>query len=177
MKGSSRHIVLITIIFGLVLGLIIGFSIRGSFVDNRVKREKFELADLKEQIDSIYDFNTGKTIRLYDTLSTKERNLIVFWSPTCSFSKDFFLNQLNERIVGIYCIPLTDDLDYLKYYIDKKNINYPQLMLQGSHAIKSVEASSIVATPTFIVVDNMGKNLKQYIGVNKMNEMISFLYQ
>ena len=150
---------------------------RGRLVDTRIKRKRFELSDLKEQIDSLYDFNTGKTVRLYDTLSKKERNLLVFWSPTCSFSKDFFLHQLNDEAVGIYCFPMTDDFDYLKYYIDKKNIQYSQLMLQGSQANKSIEASSIVATPTFVVVDDTGKDLAQYIGINEMDEMISFLYQ
>jgi hypothetical protein len=50
-------------------------------------------------------------------------------------------------------------------------------MLQGSQANKSIEASSIVATPTFVVVDDTGKDLAQYIGINEMDEMISFLYQ
>lgn len=177
MKGSSRHILFISIILSIVLGLILGFFMRGRLVDTRIKRKHFELSDLKEQIDSLYDFNTGKTVRLYDTLSQKERNLLVFWSPTCGFSKDFFLHQLNDKAVGIYCFPMTDDYDYLKYYIDKKSIQYSQLMLESSHVIKPIEVSSIVATPTFVVVDDTGQNLTQYIGINEIDEMIAFLYQ
>ena len=114
---------------------------------------------------------------MYPLLTKKERNLLVCWSPTCSFSKEFFLHQLNEQVVGIYCFPLASDLDYLQFYIDKYNIKLPQLMVQKSKAYMPVEVPSIVAIPTFIVVDKTGENLAQYIGINKLDEMINYLYQ
>lgn len=87
------------------------------------------------------------------------------------------MHKLNEKIVGVYCVPITEDIDYLKYYIEKRDIRYPQLMLHGSYAVRSVSASSIVATPTFVVVDKKGKTLAQYVGTKELDEMITFLYQ
>ena len=46
-----------------------------------------------------------------------------------------------------------------------------------SETFVPVEAPSIVATPTFIIIDDKGNTLAQYIGINEMDEMITFLYQ
>ena len=40
-----------------------------------------------------------------------------------------------------------------------------------------VDAFSIVATPTFVIIDDKGNKLAQYIGINEIDEMITFLYQ
>lgn len=50
-------------------------------------------------------------------------------------------------------------------------------MLCGSYEVESVSASSIVATPTFVVVDNKGKTLAQYVGTKEIDKMITLLYQ
>lgn len=171
-----KHIV-ITIVVCLGLGCLFGFLLQPRIINFRTHRIVFNLCDSEFITDSLYDFTTGQMINIVDTLTKKERNLLVFWSPTCGFSKEFFLHQLNEQVVGIYCFPLASDLEYLSFYISNHNIQLPQLMVLKSKAYMPVEVPSIVATPTFIIVDKTGKNLAQYIGINKLDEMINFLYQ
>lgn len=171
-----KHIVL-TIVVCLGLGCLLGFLLQPRIVSYRTHHIVFNLSDTELLTDSLFDFTTGQIINIVDTLAKKEKNLLVFWSPTCGFSKEFFLHQLNEQAVGIYCFPLANDLEYLKFYINKYNIKLPQLMAQKSKAYIPVKVSSVVATPTFVVVDNTGKNLAQYIGINQIDEMIDYLYQ
>ena len=66
---------------------------------------------------------------------------------------------------------------YLKFYVEKHNIRLPQLMAQKSKSLVPVDALSIVATPTFVIIDDKGNTLAQYIGINEIDEMITFLYQ
>lgn len=171
-----KHIV-VTIIVCLGLGYLAGMFLRPHQYSHRIRRSMFNLNDTELLSDSLCDFRTGQKVDIVDTLSKKVKNLLVFWSPTCTFSKKFFLNQLNDQVVGIYCFPLVNDLEYLKFYIENHNIKLPQLMVQKSEALVSVEVPSIVATPTFVVVDNTGNNLAQYVGVKEIDEMITFLYQ
>jgi hypothetical protein len=171
-----KHIV-ITIAVCLGLGYLLGVFLQPRLVNHRIHRSMFKLSDTELLSDSLCDFTTGQRINLVDTLAKKDRNLLVFWSPTCSFSKEFFLHQLNEQAVGIYCFPLASDMEYLRFYVDNYNISLPQLMVQKSKTYIPVEVPSIVATPTFVVVDSTGKNLAQYIGIKEIDEMITFLYQ
>lgn len=170
-----KHIV-ITIIICLGLGYSVGVFFQPRLNNHRIRRAVFNLGDTEFLSDSLYDFRTGQKVDIVDTLSKKDRNLLVFWSPTCSYSKEFFLHQLNDQVVGIYCFPLANDLEYLKFYIENHNIKLPQLMVRKSETIVSVEVSSIVATPTFVVVDDTGNNLAQFVGVKEIDEMITFLY-
>ncbi|MBR6929824.1 MAG: hypothetical protein IKH61_06305 [Bacteroidales bacterium] len=137
----------------------------------------FNLKDTGLLSDSLCDFMTGQRVNLIDTLAKKDKNLLVFWSPTCSFSKRFFLHQMNEQAVGIYCFPLGNDLEYLKFYVEKHHVKLPQIMTQESETFVSVVVPSIVATPTFVIVDDKGERLAQYVGTNEIDEMITFLYQ
>lgn len=171
-----KHIV-VTIILCLGLGYLLGAVLQPYVINHRAFRSDFNLKDTEILSDSLCDFITGQRINFTDTLAKKDRNLLVFWSPLCNFSKEFFLHQLNEQVVGIYCFPLVNDLEYLKFYVDHHNIKLTQLMVQKSETIVPVEVSSIVATPTFVIVDNKGKRLAQFIGINELNEMVTFLYQ
>ena len=175
-KKHKSHII-VTIIICLGLGYMLGVVLQPRLVNYRIHRYSFNLKDLEVLSDSLCDFTTGQKINLVDTRAKKRKNLLVFWSPTCSFSKEFFLNQLNEQVVGIYCFPLASDLEYIKFYIDNHSIKLPQLMVQASETFVPVEISSIVATPTFVIVDDTGKNLAQYGGIKRIEEMITFLYQ
>ena len=84
---------------------------------------------------------------------------------------------MNEQAVGIYCFPLGNDLEYLKFYVEKQHVKLPQIMTQESETFVSVVVPSIVATPTFVIVDDKGERLAQYVGTNEIDEMITFLYQ
>lgn len=169
--------IIITIVTCLGLGYLLGVFLQPRVVNHRMYRSVLNMQDIEIISDSLCDFTTGQRINLMDTLAKKGRNLLVFWSPTCSFSKEFFLHQLNEQVVGIYCFPLASDLEYLKFYVDNHDIKLPQLMVQTSETFVPVEVSSIMATPTFVVVDNTGKNLAQYVGIKEIDDMITFLYQ
>ena len=172
-----RKHIFVTIAVCLGLGYLLGAFLQPRFQNRRIHSLAFNLKDTGLLSDSLCDFMTGQRINLIDTLAKKDRNLLVFWSPTCSFSKDFFLHQLNEQVVGIYCFPLASDLEYLKFYVQRHNIKLPQLMVQKADIFVPIEASSIVATPTFVILDDKGERLAQYVGANKIEEMITFLYQ
>lgn len=171
-----KHIV-VTIVVCLGLGYVLGAFLHPRVQDRRINSLAFNLKGTGLISDSICDFTTGQRVNFVDTLAKKDKNLLVFWSPTCSFSKNFFLHQLNEQVVGIYCFPLANDLEYLKFYVHRNNIKLPQLMIQKAETFLPIEAPSIVATPTFVIVDGKGERLAQYVGVKKIDEMITFLYQ
>ena len=175
MKAVFRNL-LLPIVF-VVIGFVLGYIFRPRIIDHHIAHKNYDLRGTSIITDTVYDICTGRPISLMDTLSYRSRNLLVFWSPTCSYCKKFFLHQLNEQIVGIYCFPLMNDLEYLKFYVDKNNIKAAQLMALKSETFVPVEAPSIAATPTFVIVDNKGKRLAQYVGINEIDEMISFLYQ
>ena len=168
--------VLFSIAF-FVVGFVLGFVIHPRSMDYQIEHKEFDIASTNILSDSIYDICTGRRIALLDTLSYRSRNLLVFWSPTCSFCKEFFLHKLNEKVVGIYCFPLTNDLEYLQFYVDNHGIKLPQLMTQKHEAFEPVETTSIVATPTFVIIDGKGQRIAQYIGINELDEMITNLYQ
>ena len=172
-----RKHILITIVVSISLGYLLGVFLQPRVKGRRIHHAAFNLRYTELLSDSLCDFSTGQRVNLIDTLAKKDRNLLVFWSPTCSFSKEFFLHQLNEQIVGIYCVPLANDLEYLKFYVHRHNIKLPQLMVQKAETFVPVEVSTIVATPTFVIIDDEGKRLAQYVGVNKIDEMITSLYQ
>ena len=175
MKTVARNLLILIVFF--VLGFILGYIFRPRIMDYRIEHKQFNLLKTSIISDTVYDICSGRPISLTDTLLYRSRNLLVFWSPTCNYCKKFFQHQLNEKAVGIYCFPLMNDLDYLRYYVDNHNIKLPQLMSLKSETFVPVEAPSIVATPTFIIIDDKGNTLAQYIGINEMDEMITFLYQ
>ena len=171
-----KHIFVIVIVC-LGLGYLVGAFLQPRVQNRRIHSMAFNLKDTGLLSDSLCDFMTGQRVNLIDTLAKKDKNLLVFWSPTCSFSKRFFLHQMNEQAVGIYCFPLGNDLEYLKFYVEKHHVKLPQIMTQESETFVPVIVPSIVATPTFVIVDNKGNRLTQYVGINEIDEMIAFLYQ
>lgn len=171
-----KHIA-ITIVCCLGIGFLLGVLLSPNMTKPRIRQTVFELKNTDLLSDSLCDFTTGQKINIQDTITKRDKNLLVFWSPTCSFSKAFFLHQLNEQVVGIYCFPLERDLEYLKFYIEKQHIILPQIMVQKSESLVPVFVPSIVATPTFVIVNNNGERLAQYVGINEIDEMITFLYQ
>ena len=171
-----KHIFVIVIVC-LGLGYLVGAFLQPRVQNRRIHSMAFNLKDTGLLSDSLCDFMTGQRVNLIDTLAKKDKNLLVFWSPTCSFSKRFFLHQMNEQAVGIYCFPLGNDLEYLKFYVEKHHVKLPQIMTQESETFVSVVVPSIVATPTFVIVDDKGERLAQYVGTNEIDEMITLLYQ
>lgn len=172
----KKHIA-ITIVCCLGLGFLLGVLLSPNITKHRIRQTVFELKNTDLLSDSLCDFTTGQKINILDTITKREKNLLVFWAPTCIFSKAFFSHQLNEHIVGIYCFPMERDLEYLRFYIEKHHITLPQVMVQKSDTLVPVFVPSIVATPTFVIVDNKGERLAQYVGINEIEEMIAFLYQ
>lgn len=161
----------------MVLGYILGVFIHPRLVSYRMQHKDFLLSESSVLTDTLFDIQTGGKFRLADTLAYRSRNLLVFWSPTCNFSKQFFLNQLNNQTVGIYCFPLTDDWEYVEYYVDNHQIPYPQIGQSVDAEIKSLVFPNITAVPTFIIVDSLGGHIADFIGINNMDEIMNTLYQ
>lgn len=125
--------------------------------------------------EGITDLRTGMKPNI-DTLAAHEKNLLIFWSPTCKFCKKFFQNSLNSNSVGIFCFPITDDMEYTEYYLDRHSIPYPQLVSTGSSVPHSVDAQFVSAIPTFYVVNSRGETLMKHQGINNIDKFIETLY-
>lgn len=111
-----------------------------------------------------------------DTLFAHDRNLLVFWTPTCKFCRQFFQSRPNAYEVGIFCFPMTDDLDYVKYFVEQKEIEYPNFVSTDSTGIVSVSMPTLRAVPTFVVLDGEGNIVEQKIGVDGIDTLLDKLY-
>lgn len=174
MKNGFRYL-FIPVVF-MILGYVLGVVLHPRLLNFRVQDQNISTFENGFLSDTMFDVLSGRSLRLNDTLAHKGHNLLVFWSPTCSYSKQFFLHQLNNQVVGIYCFPLTDDWEYLRYYVDTHQIVYPQIAQPDHDGIKSLDLPSITAVPTFIVVDSLGQQLASFVGINKMEELMNILY-
>lgn len=123
----------------------------------------------------LVDINTGALI-CSDTLFSHERNLLVFWTPTCRFCRQFFQYRLNQYEVGIFCFPITDDLDYARYFVERNGIQYPNIGTVDSSGIMAVKMPTVNAVPTFVVLDSNGDIFEQQVGINGIDDLLDRLY-
>lgn len=167
--------------FVLWIVLFVTGYLAGVFFNPQMSRQKntdphhvsIEMGELFTQ--RITDLQSETPISS-DTLFAHERNLLVFWSPTCKFCQQFFRNHLNQEKVGIFCFPITDDLEYARYFVEKNEIQYPQLVVKDSIEIHSVSMPTIEAVPTFVVLNNDGNVLYQTIGIKSFDSLLENLY-
>lgn len=125
--------------------------------------------------NDVCDMNNGTPFG-FDTLAAHEKNLLVFWSPSCKFCRQFFQNRLNQEMMGIFCFPLTDDYEYVDFFVKQHEIKYPQLVKQTTDGIRSIDAPFVESIPLFLVVDAYGKILREHVGIDHLDELISTLY-
>ncbi len=159
--------------------LIMGY-IAGAVLQPRISAKLMKQKQTKIDIEAILsqnlvDMKTEKTINI-DTLSYHKVNLLIFWAPTCKYCKQFFQNRLNATEIGIFCIPLTDDIDYTKYFVEQNEIQYMQVCVADTNGISPVKALSVEAIPTFIILDNKGKIIEQKKGIADIDLFIDKLY-
>lgn len=141
-----------------------------------VDKNQFEKVDIENLLTQpLIDINNGTTV-YHDTLFSHNCNLLVFWTPTCKFCRQFFQYHLNSHEIGIFCFPLTDDLDYVKYFVEERMIEYPQLGSIDSTGITSIKMPTVHAVPSFIVLDNKGNVIEQKIGINEIDTLLNLLY-
>lgn len=138
-----------------------------------MQQQNIDIKDIMHQ--QLVDINDNHYVNR-DTLLSHKRNLLVFWSPTCRFCKQFFLNHLNSYEVGIFCFPITEDVDYAKFFIEHNEIEYMNLVCIDSSGVSSVKSTAIKAVPTFVILDSEGNIVEQKIGLNKVDSLIDHLY-
>lgn len=171
----KKFIVITIVVVFFVTGYLVG---RWAYLSRAKKpTAKTNRANVESVFGAeIAERNTGK-IYLIDTLASHERNLLVFWSPTCKFCRTFFQNQLNSEIVGIFCYPLTDDIEYLDYFTEHHRIEYPQLMDISSGEERPVEASFVEAIPKFVITNSYGDVIFEQYGIENIETIIDKLYE
>lgn len=176
MKSKCLYTILSIVVF-VVIGYAMGVFFHPRIMKSRLERSKIEIKKSNLFSDSLYDYNTNEHIDLKEKLFLKKRNLLVFWDPNCRYCKSFFANyHLNDSLIGLFCFPQTDDLEYLNYYVDKHDIKSPQLMIKSRESFHQSQLPSLYAIPTFVVVDNEGNDICSYVGVKNIDEMIDSLY-
>ena len=159
----------------LAIGYFLGAWMHPRISEWMAKREQPEMQIEKLFGEGIADLRSGMKVDL-DTLASHEKNLLVFWSPTCEFCKKFFQNNMNSSAIGIFCFPITDDMEYTEYYLDRHSIPYPQLISTDSTVQHAVDAQFISAVPTFYVVNSHGETLMKHQGINDIDNFIDSLY-
>lgn len=165
-------VILIPVI--LLIGYFMGAWLHPKIARHNIKNEPVLIDNLFG--DSIVCLHSGKHVTI-DTLSAHKKNLLVFWSPSCKFCRRFFQNSLNNNTVGVFCFPLTDDYEYIDYFVNQHGIDYPQLVKRTDDVNKPVDAPFVRAIPTFYVVDNHGNILQNKIGISDIDELISGLFE
>ncbi len=126
--------------------------------------------------NEIIDFDSGAVYTI-DTLNAHDKNLLIFWSPSCQFCRNFFNNRLNQEEVGIFCFPLSDDYEYLDFFLKQHDIKYPQLVVRSDIDKHQVSAPFVEAIPTFIITDNKSNIIQKYVGTDSVDKLISTLYK
>lgn len=58
-------------------------------------------------------------------------------------------------------MPITDDFDYVKYFVEQNEISYIQLCTADTNGIIPIDAPSVVAVPTFVVLDSKGNVIEE----------------
>ena len=171
-RRQTIYIILLPIVF--VMGYFSCVVIHNKIADIHSYRSVIDLRNLfGKDVVSLGD-NSSIT---FDTLFSHKKNLIIFWSPSCKFCRSIFHNQLNSEVVGIFCFPLTDDFEYVEYFVNKHEIRYPQLVCNTAEGMTSVETPFVDAIPMLFIVDNQGNVLEEEIGINNIDSLFDFLYK
>lgn len=170
-RKTVISILLPPIIFAL--GYLFGAWLHPEFASHKHPKEVPIVANLFG--NDIVDLNSRVCVTK-DTLASHEKNLLVFWSPSCKFCRQFFQNRLNQEMMGIFCFPLTDDYEYVDFFVKQHEIKYPQLVKQTTDGIRSIDAPFVESIPLFLVVDAYGKILREHVGIDHLDELISTLY-
>jgi len=171
-RKQTLYIILLPIVFAV--GYFSCVVIHNKIADKHTDSIQVNLTKLFGK--DIVKIDDNKCVDI-DTLASHEKNLLIFWSPSCKFCRYFFQNKINSEVVGIFCFPLTDDFDYVEFFLKNHEIDYPQLVCSSPEGITSVEAPFVDAIPMFIVVDSQGNILKKQIGIDNVNTLLDSLYK
>lgn len=170
-KWNTHLIILFSLLF--FFGYFCGVWLHPYIHERLMRDEKVDLTRCFG--DNVVDLSTGKFFSI-DTLSTHEKNLLIFWSPSCSFSRQFFQNRLNSEVIGVFCFPLSDDWEYVEYFMKYNEICYPQLVRKNGNDLLPVDAPFVKAIPRFLVVDSNGQVLVDHVGIDGIDDLITSLY-
>jgi len=174
---TSKKILKYTLCIALLgLGYLAGVFLHPKISDSKQSRQWGDVDTEHLLSQQLVDIKSGQPVKS-DTLFSHNRNLLVFWNPVCSFSRQFFNNRLNTREVGVFCFPMTYDMDYTNYIVDKQEIEYPNYGILDSSGIVSVDMPTIKAVPTFVVLDNKGDVIEQKIGIYGIDTLIDHLFK
>ena|GEM_PF-6388040 len=130
--------------------------------------------NIRQYIDSVTVVNV-RTNALYsiDSIITKKRNVLVFWSPDCPFCEQFFEEFANlETNVNVVCFPVDVEIEVLSDYFQNHKDMWPQLFTYDSQGIMT-NAFKISSIPTIIITDKKGNIIYSQVGAELGVEFIS----
>lgn len=159
----------------IATGYLVGVYLHPHFAKKTAKGVHADIDMERLYSQPLADIITGAAVNP-DTLFSHERNLLVFWNPTCKFSRQFFNYRLNSYEVGVFCFPMTDDLEYAQYFVEKHNIQYQQLGSIDSSGIIHVDMPPVKAVPTFVVLDGKGTIIAQKTGIIGIDTLLDNIY-
>ena len=101
-RKQTLYIILLPIVFAV--GYFSCVVIHNKIADKHTDSIQVNLTKLFGK--DIVKIDDNKCVDI-DTLASHEKNLLIFWSPSCKFCRYFFQNKINSEVVGIFCFPLT----------------------------------------------------------------------
>lgn len=160
----------------LIVGYLAGAYLHPKFAKLQKKEQSINIDVEYLMSQPLVDISSGAPVSC-DTLFSHERNLLVFWTPTCKFCRQFFQSRPNAYEVGVFCFPLTSDMDYTNYFLEQREIEYPNFGSIDSVGIIPVDMPSVRAVPTFVVLDGEGDVIEQKIGIDGIDSLLDNLYK
>ena len=130
--------------------------------------------NIRQYIDSVTVVNL-RTNALYgiDSITTKKRNVLVFWSPDCPFCEQFFEEFANLNTnVNVVCFPVEIEIEVLSDYFQNRKDIWPQLLTYDSKGIMA-NPFQISSIPTIIITDKKGNIVYSQVGAELRAEFIN----
>lgn len=179
-EAATPKTIKFTIRCGLYLTLVATGYLAGVYLHPHFAKKTAKGVHVDIDMEQLYsqplaDIITGAAVNP-DTLFSHERNLLVFWNPTCKFCQQFFNYRLNSYEVGVFCFPMTDDLEYTHYFVEKHSIQYQQLGIIDSSGIVHIDMPSVKAVPTFVVLDGKGTIMAHKTGIFGIDTLLDNIY-
>lgn len=72
---------------------------------------------------------------------------------------------------------LTNDFEYVNYFCEKHQIEYPQIVTTSANVKRIIDDSFVESVPIFLVVNATGNIMQKHVGLDSIDEFIESIYK